>query len=403
MTEQQIKSTEVPDEIITLKNGRPLAYGENRCQNPAIIYDGGSNNPLAISKFIELSGKASYISLADVSQLVSILTLIAESFRRWKGIVPFITIAGKHGNPCGLGIDWHDPDMALRKALYGDPIAVMGGEVVTNFGIRSELADRLFYAYKDEIGRDRWGLDVIAAPFFTPNADELLSKRESRRLLINEALEQAPFPEEEWTYRELYGGDWLKQRLSPFVLTPEEVIYWTGENLSDNFFSNLIISQACGWRASSNTVVLAKDLSIIGVGCGQQDRRACGRLCLDRANWAGHNVDGSFFASDGFLPYATSQEISPKEAKKLMDAAKKLHGRLMGRNRREKIIILDELSKLVSRLDRRECTELFADSGCIGGVVPYDGNHKDEVAQFFEERKMSVAFVAPENRGFSKH
>lgn len=403
MAEETINVAEVPDEIITLKNVRPLAYGENRCQSPAFIYSGGSNNPLAISKFIEFSGKASYISLADISQLVSILTLIAESFRRWKGKVPFIAVAGKHGNPCGLGIDWNDPDIALRKALFGDPVAVMGGEIVTNFGIDSSYADRLFYAYKDEIGRERWGLDVIAAPWFTPKADELLAQRQSRRLLVNQALEQAPFPEEEWTYRELHGGDWLKQRLSSFVLTPEEIVYFTGEKLSDDFFSNLIISQACGWRASSNTVVLAKDRSVIGVGCGQQDRRACGRLCLDRANRAGHDTKGSVFASDGFLPYATSQEISPNEAKQLMNAAKKLHGRLVGKNRREKIVILDELSKLVSRLDRRETTELLADAGCIGGVVPYDGNHKDEVAQFFAERKMSVAFVAPENRGFSKH
>ena len=73
-------------------------------------------------------------------------------------------------------------------------------------------------------------------------------------------------------------------------------------------------------------------------------------------------------------------------------------------NKQEKILqaALHVKNRIVA-LDNREGTEILADSGCIGGVVPYDGNHKDEVAQFFEERKMSVAFVAPENRGFSKH
>lgn len=403
MTEQQIKNTEVPNEILTLKNGRPLAYGENRCQNPAIIYDGGSNNPLAISKFEVASGDPSFIAMADISQLTSVLCLMSEAFRRWQGKIPYIAIAGKHGNPCGAAIDWNYPATAIGKALFGDPVAAMGGEVITNFGINSGHANLLFYSDKDEIGRDKWGLDVIAAPHFSSETIELLGKREKRRLLLNPALAEAPFPKEEWTYREVHGGDWLKQRLSRFVLSPEEIIHRTGKEILDSLFSDLIIAFACCWRASSNTVALVKEQMLIGLGCGQQDRIACVRLCLDRANRAGHNTKDSVFASDAFFPYATSGDLNAKNIRRLMVAAKKLHGKLIGKNTGAKIKILDNFTGLVSRLDRREGPELLADAGCIGGVVPADGNKLEEVKQFFQEKKMSVAFVAPENRGFSKH
>lgn len=402
MFKVQIKATQFPDEIITLKNGRPLAYGENRCQSPAFIFSGGSDNPLSISKFQVVSGDPSYIAMADLSQLVSIMCLISEAFRRWKGRVPYIALAGKHGNPCGAAISWGNPIEALTNALYGDPVAVMGGEFTANFEINDFLAASLLHSKIDSVGRDKWGLDVIAAPGFSNFAITLLGKREKRRLLANPALKEAPYPEEEWTYRELHGGDWLKQRVPRFILTPDQIVSQT-HNLNEQMFTDLIIAFACCWRASSNTVALAKNNMLIGLGCGQQDRMACVRLCLDRANLADHDARNSVFASDGFFPFARSTDNNTDKIDRLMTAVRLLDANLAGKTEAEKIMILNNFSSLVSRLDRREGPELLADAGCIGGVVPADGKRLEEVKEFFSQKKMSVAFVAAENRGFSKH
>jgi hypothetical protein len=51
----------------------------------------------------------------------------------------------------------------------------------------------------------------------------------------------------------------------------------------------------------------------------------------------------------------------------------------------------------------REGTELLIDAGCKGGVVTADGNRLPEVQELFKKSGLSVAFVAPENRGFAKH
>lgn len=390
-------------DFLSLTDGRELAYAENRCQNPAHLFSGGGNNPLAISKFQVVAGNPSYIALADASSLVSVMCLMVNTFMRFKGQTPKIAIAGKHGNPCGAGISWHSEQEALLKALMGDSLAVMGGELITNFPITEELGQAAYKADTAEIGREYWGLDEILAPAISPQTIKLMSKKEKRRLLINPALTKAPFPGEEWTYRELHGGDWLRQRVPWFVLSYNQIISWTNEPLPNGSLDDLIIAFACCWRATSNTVALAKNGQLITLGCGQQDRIACVRLALDRANRAGHSVKGSVFASDAFFPYATSVPLPDKELYKLIEQARELSCIFGGPKKKDLPKALAALATAISRSDRREGPELLRDAGCIGGVVPADGKNLAEVQEFFRQAGMSVAFVAPENRGFAKH
>lgn len=396
-------------ETISLENGAKLAYAENRDQNEAFLFSGSGDDLLAMSNFEVVSGDPSYITIADGSQVLEVLCLMAEAFARWKGTVPFIAVAGKHGNPCGAAISWHKSERAILNALRGDSVAVMGGEVVTNFPVTPELGQTLFGPPREfNIGRDKWGLDVIFAPEFSSEAVELLGRKDRRRLLANPALIGNPgLPKEEWVYRPIRGG-FLKQKAPRFILTPEEVIFWTNGTplLIDDFFSTLIVTWAACWRASSNTVALAKDGMLIGLGCGQQDRIACVRLCLERANRAGHNVLGSLFASDGFFPYATSGLTYAKDAELIAEYADKVARRYKECCFGARLSFLKEfgdLANFISRYDRREGPELLADAGCIGGVVPADGKNLEQVQEFFLEAGMNVGFVAAEHRGFSKH
>jgi len=394
-------------EAIFLENGKQLAYAENRDQNPAFIFSDGSDDPLAMSKFKVVSGDPSFITMADGSQVEDILCLLVESFARWMGSVPFIVVAGKHGNPCGAAIDWSDPKKAIQKTLLGDPVAVMGGEVVVNFPITAKLGKVLFApGPKIDIGRENWGLDVIFAPKFSRGAVKLLGRREGRRLMDNPALMMSPgLPSNEWIYRQVRGG-FLKQKAPQFVLTPREVVKYDA-NLSNEDFSTLLVAWAVCWRASSNTVTLAKDQMLIGVGCGQQDRIACVRLCLERANRAGHNIAGSYFASDGFFPYAKSKSNYVQECKMVAERARRTleeyDNLFEGEVARTFISDFGKLASFISQLDRREGPELLADAGCAGGVVPADGKNLEFVREFFREASMNVAFVAKEHRGFSKH
>lgn len=397
------------DVKISLVDGRELAYAENRNQNPAFLYSDGSDDPRAMTRFKVVSGDPSYISMADGSQILEILCLLSEAFAdfiRKRGIakVPYIVIAGKHGNPCGAAIDWNDPSIAIHKALVGDPVAVMGGEVITNFPITPILGKALFAPNQGvDIGRENWGLDIIFAPEFSDEAVDLLGRREKRRLLSNPNLTMAWLPSEEWTFRPVRGG-FLKQKASRFLLTLDEIVHWTGgKPLSDEDFLTLLIAWAVCWRASSNTVTLAKDNMLIGIGCGQQDRIACVRLCLERANRAGHSLaPRTFFASDGFFPYATGS--SNKSVERLKEVYGDFQEELSSaRSANTFFKRFAELTNFVSRYDKREGLELLVDAGCAGGVVPADGKNLEEVKDFFRRSVMNVGFVKAEHRGFSKH
>lgn len=230
---------------------------------------------------------------------------------------PYIAVAGKHGNPCGAAIDWENPARAIKKALFGDPLAVMGGEVVVNFPITNEMSS------------------------------------------------------EEW--------------------------------------DTLMIAWAACWCASSNTVALAKDLALIGLGCGQQDRVSCVRLAIDRANRAQHNTKGAFFASDAFFPYAVCPDYNKEETSLsnifgyINDIIIDTRGDGIDPDPSEILKKLDLLKRSINFFDRREGPQLLADAGCKGGIVPADGKNLEEVKIFFRQANMAVAFLSPENRGFAKH
>ncbi|MDO8566302.1 MAG: hypothetical protein Q7S04_03905 [Candidatus Moranbacteria bacterium] len=393
-----------PATTIKLENGIILAYGENRDQSPAWLVYGGTDDPLAPSRFKWESGQPSFISIADLAQITDIQRLLVESFQRFNGRIPYIVIAGKHGNPCGTAISYEHPHTALGKALMGDTVAVMGGEVITNFPIGDDEAQILLNS-PQSIGREKWGLDLIAAPEFSPGAVAILGKKQGRRLLSNPSLHGSPFSTNQWVVKPA-GADWLCQRTPSFILTRKEVQSWSGKEMNSEQFENALIAFACCWRASSNTVALAKDRMLIGLGCGQQDRIACVRLCLDRAYRAGHDTRGSIFASDGFFPYAKSTtKYSDAGRQTLIGAMQAAQITLNSRSVEPDfaIKVMANLSALISSMDRREGTELLIDAGCRGGIVPADGKELPNVRDLFEKSGLAVGFVAPEHRGFSKH
>lgn len=391
-----------PTRIIGGGPVRELAYGENRYQSPAFLKADITDDVLAMHLFKEVSGDSSYISIGDGDQILDILCLIAEGFRKSEMEIPFIVVAGKHGNPCGAAISFDSREDAIEKALLGNAVAIMGGEVITNFAINTYLAKTLFSPRPSLNLREKWGLDIIFAPEFSDGAIKLLGTREKRRLLANPELTVPFMNPEEWMYRQIRGG-WLQQRRPNFVFTRNDVVDWINGTFDDDEYSTALIAFACCWRASSNTVALAKDNMLIGIGCGQQDRIECVRLCLNRARSAGHNPYNSFFASDAFFPYAESKipEIPTDEIRKLIAS---LASAIVTFDMKERQrIIVDEVAATIMAMDKREGTELLIDAGCMGGIVTADGKELPNVKELFRSNHMNIAFVNALNRGFSKH
>lgn len=341
-----------------------LAYGENRDQSPAALYAVDSNDLLSLSQFRVIAGSPSYISIADGDRALGVMRAMAQAFELNFKTMPHMTVACKHGNPCGIGVSFESKTDSLLGALLGDPIAVMGAEVMTSFEIDEKLG-RLLYEVPEEllgiVARSYWGIDVLYAPSVCEATKDLLGRKERRRILVNPALSSIGGYMPNKMIEPVSGG-FLVQKSYNYVLDLFNMD-WKTDPIASSYWIDAIIAWAAAWRSISNTVALAVDQKLIGLGCGQQDRIACVQLCLDRANRAGHSPINSIFASDGFFPFAC-------------------------RKRQE---------------DLYEGPELLAKAGCYGGIVPFDGKNAEEVCKYFCAQNIKVGFVPAEHRGFFGH
>lgn len=341
-----------------------LAYGENRDQSPANLFMGDKADPLAWGNFKVLTGEPSYISIADGDRALGVMCALCEAFRLNFTKVPFVAVACKHGNPCGIGISFELPAEALSRALFGDPVAVMGAELMTNFPITQALGIRIYEVMECDrklVGRQYWGIDVLFAPAVDESTVELLGKKARRRILVNPALVDACDSQKRNMIEPVRGG-FLRQRSYHYILDFGGFERQIGQFCPEQKI-NAIIAWAAAWRSVSNTVALANNGRLIGLGCGQQDRIACVQLCLEKAKRSGHETFCAIFASDGFFPFARRK---PEQ-------------------------------------DLLEGPELLINSGCSGGLVPYEGNKIEEVYDFFEESGVSVGFIPSIHRGFFGH
>ncbi|OGY43907.1 MAG: hypothetical protein A2729_01130 [Candidatus Buchananbacteria bacterium RIFCSPHIGHO2_01_FULL_39_14] len=344
-----------------------LGKGETDAQSPAALYSSRQiTYPLAWKNFCIISGSPSYVNSADGERCRQIICRGAEAFRRTFRQIPNIAVACKHGNPCGLAISWNYPVKAIHNTLLGDPIAVMGGEIMTNFAITDEVGQMLLAVPEEDhprVRRKNWGADVIFAPEFSESSVMLLGKREKRKLLVNEALFDPQMVPGKRMIRVFDTEEFLIQGLPDYVFTLDNLDELVGPAPVQDDIIDMIIAWLAAWQSDSNAATVAKDGTLCGLGCGDQDRIWCCQEAIAKAERAGHDLNGAKFGSDGFFPYARRKgDDQPLEG-----------------------------------------PELFAQAGCNGGVVSADGQNLVEVKAFFREAKMSVAFVPAKHRGFMFH
>lgn len=282
---------------------RICTYGENRAQGAA-LYSCGTDDPLAIDRFVQIEGgKPSYNNFCDLDRMVDVLSTVRAVTDK-----EYIAIAVKHGNPCGAAHDDFSKSVA-RGTIAGDPLAVFGGSVITNFKIDKIVADILLHhATRDETRRL---LDLLVAPSVTEEAREMLGRKHGKcRIFTNPALGgEIPVNTAPIT-RPVRGGLLVQD---PYVLLPDdrdafEVI---GEEPSEGDWAEMRFAWGICARSSSNTITLvdARYGKLIGNGVGQQARVYAAKLAVERARSAGHDPTGSIACSDSFFPFTDGPEV----------------------------------------------------------------------------------------------
>ncbi len=275
-------------------------YGENAPQAPAALYESANDDPLAMSRFSVLEGTPpSYNNWADIDRLLQTATHVAAVFAKNRGKVPHLAVGAKHGNACGAAIGETHAE-TLKKTIAGDPLAIFGGLILTNFPIGAEEAEEIS-------GRM---LDGIIAPSFTEEAIAKLRRKGDRcRFIVNPAL--AAFSENTLDvaprFRYVRGG-FLQQPNYTFILDLSSSDLAKYGNATPTQEDDLLLAWAVGATSNSNTISLVKDGMLIGNGVGQQDRVGAAKLALMRAERSKHDPKGAAAYSDSFFPFPDGPE-----------------------------------------------------------------------------------------------
>jgi len=256
-----------------------LRYGENPHQAGTYFGD------LSLV-FDQLNGKAlSYNNLVDVEGAIQIM-------REFKDDGPAFAIL-KHTNACGVAIRETVLE-AWKAALAGDSVSAFGGILVCNRSIdlaTAEEIDKIFY-------------EVLIAPDFDADAQEFLSKKKKRVL-----LKLKYYPESKYAFKSILNGV-IQQDADLLIESAGDLTVVTTKSPSNEEINDLLFANKCAKHLKSNTIVLAKNQQLVGMGCGQTSRVDALKQAILKAEHFGFDLKGSVMASDAFFPFPDCVEIA---------------------------------------------------------------------------------------------
>ncbi len=263
----------------SIANGQVLRYGENPHQKGFFFGDFDA-------MFTKLHGKElSYNNLLDVDAAVN---LIAE----FKENDPTFAIL-KHNNACGLATRKTMKE-AYLAALACDPTSAFGGVLMANGKIDAATAAEINSLF----------CEVVIAPSYDAEAIEILQEKKNRIILT---INEVPLPERQ--VRTCLNGLLVQDRNnitdSKEVLKTVTQVSPTNQEVEDLLFASKICK-----NTKSNTIVFAKNNTLIASGTGQTSRVDALKQAIEKAHTFGFELKGASMASDAFFPFPDCVEIA---------------------------------------------------------------------------------------------
>lgn len=293
--------------LLGLTRCLPLRYGENPHQQAGFF------KTICDPEFEVIKGELSYNNILDIDCAIEQLKEFDER----------AAVVVKHVGPCGVAQG--DTGLAALENAYGsDPVSAFGGVIGVNFHFGVECADFLAKRF----------VECIVAPGFDPSALEILAKKKARLVTVPpDALR--PSGAGRMLLRSALGG--VLVEAGDDILFRDELKFVSGPVPTDSVFQDLVFAWKVAKHVRSNAIVFAKDMRTLGIGAGQPSRVDATRIAIMKAKDAGHGLEGSVVASDGFFPFPDSVELAARAGaraviqpggsirdEEVIDAAKKL-------------------------------------------------------------------------------
>ena len=258
-----------------------LRYGENPHQQAGLYAA-----PLSTGGIV----RAKQLHGIDMSY-----TNYLDADAAWRVVADFEQPAAtviKHTNPCGLAVH-DDQPTAYQRAFEGDSVSAYGGIVAFNRALTAETAQAMRGVL----------FDIIIAPAYEEAALDVLRRRRRTRLL---EVQPASGPQEGLDVRLVSGGA-LVQQTDDLAESPADWKVVTEREPTAAELADLAFAWKAAKHIKSNTIVLAKDNTLVGMGAGQPNRVVSVHLALHIAE---DKAKGSVLASDAFFPFADNIEMA---------------------------------------------------------------------------------------------
>jgi phosphoribosylaminoimidazolecarboxamide formyltransferase/IMP cyclohydrolase len=266
----------------SIADGQILRYGENPHQKGFFFGDFDA-------MFNKVHGKElSYNNLLDVDAAVNLIN-------EFKNDGPTFAIL-KHNNACGLA-SRDSISEAYIAALACDPTSAFGGVLIANTKIDVATAleiNKLF-------------CEVVIAPEYDKEAITILEEKKNRIILIQNEVE---LPNKQ--VRTCLNGLLIQER-NNITDNKADLKTVTTTSPSEQEIEDLIFASKVCKNTKSNTIVFAKNGTLISSGTGQTSRVDALVQAVEKAKNFGFDLTGASMASDAFFPFPDCVQLA-KEA-----------------------------------------------------------------------------------------
>lgn len=255
-----------------------LRYGANPHQTEASLQL-PDPSPLKI-----LNGAPGFINMLDALTSWQLVRELKEATGKASAA------SYKHVSPAGAAIakpiddafkesqflkttDFSEVASAYVRARGGDRLCSFGDVLAVSDTVDVSLAQFL----KTEVS------DLIIAPGYEPEALEILKAKKKGGFVILEI--DYDFMPEGMESRELFGLR-LSQTRNSRLITKADLANVVSKNrsISDETIETLLVAAISLKYTQSNSISVAYDGQIVGIGAGQQSRIHCTRLACDKAD-----------------------------------------------------------------------------------------------------------------------
>jgi phosphoribosylaminoimidazolecarboxamide formyltransferase/IMP cyclohydrolase len=264
---------------VSIDDGQILRYGENPHQKGFFF---GEFDKM----FTKLHGKElSYNNLLDVDAAVNLILEFKEND-------PTFAIL-KHNNACGLATRSNMAE-AYLAALAGDPTSAFGGVLIANGNIDETTANEINNLF----------CEVVIAPSYDEKAIAILSEKKNRIILVQHDV---ALPNRQ--VRTCLNGLLVQDR-NNVTDAKEDLKVVTNTAPTTQEIDDLLFASKICKNTKSNTIVFAKNSTLVASGTGQTSRVDALKQAIEKATVFGFDLNGAVMASDAFFPFPDCVEIA---------------------------------------------------------------------------------------------